>query len=793
MDATPKIPTLKDSKKPQVKVRGLGAGLTLAERLKQFKKKDLAFILAGLGVLFMAPLAEHFMMTPEGGDGTLKPGWSGPGSSGSGSLGGGGSPYERTDGLAPGGPAGGGADIITPLNVRDPSSLIMGPSAAQQPPTNSALAGTPPGSPTSSRSDADLKDALAASARGLGAAAKKAPMPMPKVALGGSGLRGLGVAGGGSSASAGLGGISAANVPNKASMADSTGNARPTKGYGGVARGQTQGGSGIDALKAAASKQGEGFNRSGSAAADLNAAAQTAIPAGGAGGSAGGPSAGKEDKGFGGSQDKGSKSVGESLAFLEKKSRMEKDLELEYKKKEKNDWGLIGADLRNESLKTFAGEMTKFVAGTTTDLLKGFLEKSNPKEQYVCSSGRTNIIASAVGTCGEPGVTYAKGGSGNSIVLYICVGKESKEQIASGCHRETSLPDDKKIKEPESGSVVGLDFVKGDTPELQGIAGVCALVDQLSQKTAEKDSQTVAARSSGQDAFIAKVKPELKKIASARAKLTGQGACDVKPAGDVSAELSNTLSSLDNGLNGLNDGRVWNLKSDEAVKVINLSKPSIQKAETFYSNAQQLIEAAKTEAEGADVPLALNLGSQYDQIQADANKAKIAISNLADTLLKEGSVHKEIGNIVKSARGNVDGVSGVNDVNDQLTDLQTAIGKVNAKQPEGKKITPPTVEPVEPVATAQGAGADDAATVVTVVDKAKGLLQTACSAISAGKDCKTDPPDIAMDEAFKKAEKSVAEVTEPVATMRKTQAETLAAVQARVKGQSAAAATVAGK
>ena len=71
----PKIPTLKDSQKPQVKIKGLAAGLSLFERLKQFKKKDLAFILAGLGTLFMAPLAEHFMMAPESGDANLQQGW----------------------------------------------------------------------------------------------------------------------------------------------------------------------------------------------------------------------------------------------------------------------------------------------------------------------------------------------------------------------------------------------------------------------------------------------------------------------------------------------------------------------------------------------------------------------------------------------------------------------------------------------------------------------------------------------------------------------------------------------
>ena len=108
----------------------MGAGLTLFDRLKQFKKKDLAFILAGLGTLFMAPLAEHFMMAPESAS-DMAPGFRGSGS-GSNLFGSGSSPYESgNNNIASGGAIGGGGDIITPLNVRDPSALVMGPGPAQ--------------------------------------------------------------------------------------------------------------------------------------------------------------------------------------------------------------------------------------------------------------------------------------------------------------------------------------------------------------------------------------------------------------------------------------------------------------------------------------------------------------------------------------------------------------------------------------------------------------------------------------------------------------------------------------
>lgn len=566
MDQQPKIPTLKDSQKPQVKVRGMGIGLTLAERLKQFKKKDLAFILAGLGVLFMAPLAEHFMMAPETADGSLQPGWSGKGGSGSGAsgvFGAGGSPYDRTDGLAPGSPTGGGSDVITPLNVRDPSALVMGPGAAQQPPTNSALPATPPSAP-SSRSDSDLKDALAASARGIGAAAKKAPMPVPKVALGGSGLRGLGVAGGGSSASASLGPISAANVPNRAAGGDSTSNARSTKGFSGVARGQTSGGGGIDALKAAAGKQAENMNRGQGAAADINAAANTAIPSGGDSRGGGGPGGGKDDKGFGGNQDKSGKTVGESLDFINKKERMQKDMELEYKKKELNDFGLLWGEMRKEGMKTLFSEgLIKPIAKAGGELIGGLFEKAGPKNQYRCPG--IIISGGTVGQCGSPGIIYSASPGSKNVSLYLCTGtKEDHEQNAThkGCGKET-LTSDGDTTVDDSGravTVIAEGMANMNPTQLAAVASlsdVCASAREYITKATEK--APVAPASTGSPATsVASQSPEVlamlawarevqagaNRIVSAQQALMGIGV----PTGchaDPPVNASNTTSVKD--------------------------------------------------------------------------------------------------------------------------------------------------------------------------------------------------------------------------------------------------------
>jgi len=182
----PQIPSFKESPKPQLKIKGLASSLSLIERLKQFKKKDLAFILAGLGVLFMAPLAEHFLMSPDSGQGAFKEGWGFRG----GEFGKGGSPYEGgLSGLAPGSLVGAGGDIITPLNVRDPSALVMGPGATQQPP-----AGAPPKEDKKEDWKTALRDAATAGAK---EATKKASLPVPKIPLSAGGLRGLGAASGG--------------------------------------------------------------------------------------------------------------------------------------------------------------------------------------------------------------------------------------------------------------------------------------------------------------------------------------------------------------------------------------------------------------------------------------------------------------------------------------------------------------------------------------------------------------------------------------------------------------------
>lgn len=359
---TPPIPLLKgDSGKAPFKFQLLNKGASLLERFKQFKKKDMAFIMAGLGVLFMAPLAEHFLMSPDAQDsGAFKEGWGFR--DGAGSFGKGDSPYERgVNGMAPGSLAGSGSDVITPLNVRDPSALVMGPAAAQQPPASGSGAGGAPEKETKS----DWKDALANAAK---ESTKRASLPVPKVALGQSGLRGLGASPGGSGASFTLPPISASNVPNRGGGSPSgLANVRPTQGYKGAAgaRGLSNpSGGSIEALKKAARDAGADFNRNGPASAALDAAAARQMPSGGAEGGMG-PGGGGADKAGAQGQDKGSKSTGESLEFLRMKQEQEKAIELKWKLIEKSAmrWpNLYDKMLESLVIKGFSDPISKAIA-----------------------------------------------------------------------------------------------------------------------------------------------------------------------------------------------------------------------------------------------------------------------------------------------------------------------------------------------------------------------------------------------------------------------------------------------
>ncbi|MFA6004223.1 MAG: hypothetical protein WC881_09155 [Elusimicrobiota bacterium] len=375
MEQKPQIPTLKDSKKPQLKIRGLASGLSLLDRMKQFKKKDLAFILAGLGVLVMAPLAEHFMMSPETGDSAnFKPGWG----FSSGRFGDGSSPYEGgVNGMAPGGSAS-GSDLITPLNVRDPASLIMGPGAQQQP----AAGVTPP-----AKDSTDWKDALAnAASQGASAATRAASLPVPKTSLTNAGLRGLGAAAGGGGGGYSLPALNAGNVPNRAAESNALQRVTAAPGYRGAgARGAQNASAGaMEALKKAAANAGSDFNRTGPAASALEAAASRQMPTGGGSGDSGAGGSGREDKGPGGGNDKSSKSMGESLEFMARKDWSQKMRDLAFEKLKKQE--MMWPNLKDEIAKELVMSPIKALSSQMTDAFKDLGKDKSKEGKYKCEA-----------------------------------------------------------------------------------------------------------------------------------------------------------------------------------------------------------------------------------------------------------------------------------------------------------------------------------------------------------------------------------------------------------------------
>lgn len=605
MDQQPKIPTLKDAQKPQVKIKGMGAGLTLFDRLKQFKKKDLAFILAGLGTLFMAPLAEHFMMAPENGDASLQQGW-GKGGAGGSFFGSGSSPYE-TGGMAPGGAIGGSGDIITPLNVRDPSSLVMGPGGTQQPPAGSAAPSAPP--PTApSRSDEDYKDALkGAASRAASAAVKKSPLPVPKVALGGSGLRGLGVASGGSSASGG-----SMPVGPAAGSVGGGGNSglrlvRNTPGFKGVAGSRSPtGGTGLDNTKKAGANAGDAFNRAGSAAAGLNAAANETIPTAGQGFGGGGQGgAGANDKPGSGTGPGGSKSVGESLAFLRAKQRQEEELKLEFEKRKLKDPELLLYGIRNDILKASAGKIGE---GLTTKFMCGVMGMGCPagSGEYQCTGGGTyTSFDPACGTAPKEGapVTSCWHNDGSGIMRFYPSGLAPGAVPSITCTPTgasggaTTPPPDRTAAPPPSGLASDGELATGAPTAGAGLDGGCSGLTALAQPPVAVNG-AVPTFAAGEYEHYKGMKERSHQLGNARALLNGEGTAatcgartpgtEDKTARALQREALQKLKTTAPALNGLI------VRANDAAEDLKTHQTSVAAAATLVAKSREQINAAKT-------------------------------------------------------------------------------------------------------------------------------------------------------------------------------------------------------
>ncbi|MBI4676856.1 MAG: hypothetical protein HY748_04675 [Elusimicrobia bacterium] len=514
------IPSLKDTKKPELKIKGLAAGMSLVDRVKSFRKKDLAFIAAGLAVLFLAPLVEHFLMAPDGGPrGAFQPGWGTRGEAGQSPWGGGRSPYEPgVTGLAPGGLLGTGSEIITPLNVRDPASLVMGPGqSAAQPVTAPAPTQAAPAKPAS-----DWKDALAAAAgRSASAATKSASLPVPKVPLQGS-LRGLGVlGGGGSGASWSGGGVGPAAGSGKPAQSSSLTNVKTPTGYQGVAgrRGNSPSGS-IEDLKKAANDAAGNYNRGGGAGGNLLTAsdASQAIPGGSSSGGAGGAAGdGKEDKAGGQNKDMRSNQRGEpSLDYILQKENAMRQLELDWQKKTKKE--MFPIEMQQEVQKTMLMDgLVKPFAGAIGKGIEGLLDplfNRDAATQIACipvGSKKAKPYGSGIGKCSA---AYNKEPSGYCLAsepnctdgpcLYYKkdYGSSQAKPLATGCSSDGAGEGEQQNtggtpEVPASGETLGSD----GKPVMQGLMTACTVFRKakdgvggaFSQKMLEANRQLVTA------------------------------------------------------------------------------------------------------------------------------------------------------------------------------------------------------------------------------------------------------------------------------------------------------------
>ena len=260
-------------------------------KLKKLSKKDIAMVLVGVSTLALAPVAEYYLSKPAS-ENLLTPGFGDRGKAGSASI------YEPgINSLSVGSPDGAG-DVVTPLSVRDPLSLIRG---ASKPPSAAPLAPPP-----------KYRDTLKNVAKNSFSRATKkagAPVVIPRMQ---GGLRSMGsFAGAGGSRTSGkiAAGKMLADAKKASSKASSRTMAKP-KGadFRGVA--SSPKGSSKDAMESLRARAGQSANHfsDGRATTGLDKAAKDAVELAGRGGS--GQGSGNGYKGPSGSQSKNSHSRG---------------------------------------------------------------------------------------------------------------------------------------------------------------------------------------------------------------------------------------------------------------------------------------------------------------------------------------------------------------------------------------------------------------------------------------------------------------------------------------------------
>lgn len=395
----PKLPSFKAARKPEEAWPSLGASLPLRgggtlglrERLKTLGPREIAFILAGISVLMMAPLAEYFLTSPPETDGILARGFDrkGPLFEDGTSL------FEAgTGGFSPGALIGEAADVITPLNVRDPSALIMGPGAVQRPP-----AGAPPPRAPAARPEGwkeALSEAATAGAKAGTRAAPKLPKPDAKLAGALRGLSALSGATSGGGPAFRLEPISASNVPNRAKDSAALTRSQAVPGFRGPAS-RSPATAGAEGLKDAGFRQADVLNR-GQASNALQTAAGQSIPGeGGAGSPGGGPGGGGAEKAAEAGAGKDSKTLGESLGFLRAKMEMERAVK---RKHDKLDWAQLGRRKMIEEL--------MFKTAIESLLGKGLFEPMGSALAGAVGKMMPGAARTAYYYCPETGATVVK-------------------------------------------------------------------------------------------------------------------------------------------------------------------------------------------------------------------------------------------------------------------------------------------------------------------------------------------------------------------------------------------------
>ncbi len=367
-----KVSSERSDKKKGFVFTKIKGSTSFAERLKAISKKDIAWLVIGVVILIMAPIAEYFISKPKTNT-ALTSGFGERRMVDSGGI------YEPGINALSAGSPDGMEEVIAPLTARDPASLILG--AKKESPQ---LPSPPPPQQSNRDSVADIAK------KSLPEAVKSSPAPFipPKMQ---AMLRGLGAVSGGTMTGASLPKnqiiSEAKNAPSKSQKKTIVG-AQAVPNFKGVATISDSVNKGaFEKLRTQADKAADYFSGANAKEALENAAAASINPVGGGG--FGALQDGGRGSGFSNSSIRDSRSYSPGDPC---RGSLERELYCQQQRK-KQDFDLwLKYDLPKEFIKQMTDSFVKPIGEKIASSTKALLNPGGPAKKSVCWKTATYFV-----------------------------------------------------------------------------------------------------------------------------------------------------------------------------------------------------------------------------------------------------------------------------------------------------------------------------------------------------------------------------------------------------------------